>query len=288
MAASTVSNPSKSGNRIKTVFLIVLENHNWSSIMGNPSAPYINQTLLPIASYAERYYTPPHNHPSLPNYLWLVAGTNFGIGDDNPPRDHSLTTSHQLMALLDKARIPWKAYEESAGSNTCPVSDHDLYAVRHDPFVYFNYVTARASYCAQHVRPSSQLAADLMHNAVARYNFITPDVCNDMHDQCAPINDTVKQGDAWLARTVPRILTSRAYRGGGVLFIVWDEGSGDSDGPIGLMALSPYARGHRYAGSLHYTHSSLLRTVEEIFSLHPLLGDAARARDLKQLFSAFP
>jgi phosphatidylinositol-3-phosphatase len=288
MAASTPTQPLSTSHNIKSVFIIVMENHSWSSITGNSSAPYINQTLLPIASHAERYYTPPHNHPSLPNYLWLVAGTNFGISDDNPPGDHSLTTRHQLMALLDQARIPWKAYEEGAGANTCPVTDHDRYAVRHDPFVYFGYVTARVSYCTQHVRPSSQLAADLAHNTVARYNFITPNVCNDMHDQCAPINDAVKQGDDWLARTVPSILSSRAYRRGGVLFIVWDEGSGDSDGPIGLMALSPYARGHRYAGSLYYTHSSLLRTVEEIFNLHPLLGDAARARDLRQLFSAFP
>ena len=40
---------------IKTVFLIVMENKNWSSILGNASAPYINGTLLPKASYATQY-----------------------------------------------------------------------------------------------------------------------------------------------------------------------------------------------------------------------------------------
>ena len=47
-------------HHIKTVFLIVMENHNWTgapsgNIKGNPSAPYINYTLLPMASYANDY-----------------------------------------------------------------------------------------------------------------------------------------------------------------------------------------------------------------------------------------
>src|SRR5262249_13952825 len=63
---------------IRTVFLILMENQNWSSIKGNRSARYINHKLLPIASHAEQYYNPPGIHPSEPNYLWLVAGTNFG------------------------------------------------------------------------------------------------------------------------------------------------------------------------------------------------------------------
>jgi phosphatidylinositol-3-phosphatase len=88
-----------SGHAIRTVFLIVMENNNWSSIKGNASAPYINTTLLPIASHAEQYYNPPGVHPSLPNYLWLEAGTNFGILDDNSPWSHRLTTSSGSSGL---------------------------------------------------------------------------------------------------------------------------------------------------------------------------------------------
>ncbi len=54
---------------IRTVFVIVMENHNWADIAGSPAAPYINGTLLPLASHAERYASPPGVHPSLPNYL---------------------------------------------------------------------------------------------------------------------------------------------------------------------------------------------------------------------------
>src|SRR5438093_3640726 len=49
---------------IHTVFLILMENHDWSSITGSPSAPYINDVLLPMASHAEQYYNPPGLHPS--------------------------------------------------------------------------------------------------------------------------------------------------------------------------------------------------------------------------------
>jgi hypothetical protein len=63
---------------IKTVWVIVMENQNWSSVKGDKSAPYMKQTLLPMASRAERYFNPPNNHPGLPNYLWIEAGTNSG------------------------------------------------------------------------------------------------------------------------------------------------------------------------------------------------------------------
>jgi hypothetical protein len=65
--------------RSSAVFVILMENYNWSDIKGNPDAPYINHSLLPLASYAEHYFNPPSVHPSEPNYLWLEAGTNFGI-----------------------------------------------------------------------------------------------------------------------------------------------------------------------------------------------------------------
>ncbi len=64
---------------VTNVFITLIENKNLSDIKGNPSAPYINDTLLPMSSYAEQYYNPPGIHPSLPNYLWLEAGDNFGI-----------------------------------------------------------------------------------------------------------------------------------------------------------------------------------------------------------------
>jgi hypothetical protein len=277
---------------IKTVFLIVMENHDWSSIQGNPSAPYINKTLLPQASYALNYHNPPGNHPSLPNYLWLEAGTNFGIHNDGSPYENHQSTTQHLVTLLNNTGISWKAYEENISGKECPLNGNDLYAPRHNPMVYFNDVTnnndLQSPHCISHERPFSELAGDLQKNTVARYNFITPNVCDDMHNLlgCATM-DPVKNGDTWLSKEIPMIMASKAYMDGGVIIITWDEAAHD-DAPIGLIVLSPLAKGNGYTNNIHYTHSSTLRTIQEIFRVKPLLGDAANATDLSDLFKTFP
>ena len=271
---------------VKTVFIILMENHTWSSILGSSSAPYINNTLLPMSSFAPQYFNPPHNHPSLPNYLWLEAGTNFGITNDGPPSQNSQTTHQHLVTQLKQKGVTWKAYEEDISGATCPLTDVNKYATKHDPFVYFDDVTnnlnANSSYCIQHIRPFTQLATDLQNNKVARYNFITPNLCDDMHDSCAPTNNSILQGDMWLQQNVPAILNSAVYRNGGALLITWDEAT-LGDGPIGMIVLSPFAKGGGYSNSIHYTHGSTLRSFEEIFGV-PLLRDAANETDLSDLF----
>lgn len=268
-----------------------MENHNWTGIQYSASAPYINNTLLPMASHATQYYNPSGIHPSEPNYLWLEAGTNFGISNDGDPGSNHLGTASHLVTLLNGAGISWKSYQEDISGTACPLTSEGLYAPKHNPMVFFDDVTntndALSAYCIAHVRPYSELADDLTNGTVARYNFITPDLCHDMHDSCAPLQNPIKQGDAWLSTEVPKILESQAYEQNGVVFITWDEGVG-GDGPIGLIVLSPYAKGGGYANAIHYTHSSTLRTLEEIFGVTPLLGDAVNATDLSDLFATFP
>ena len=276
---------------IQTVFIILMENHDWSSFKGSADAPYINGVLLPMASYCAQYYTPPGNHPSEPNYLWLEAGTNFGILNDyDPSINHQKTTRH-LVTLLQSAGISWKTYQEDVSGTYVPLTSTNAYAPKHNPFVYFDDVTGTNNpnwaYGIAHIRRYNELAANLAANTVARYNFITPNLCDDGHDSCAPLYNPVRQEDNWLAAQVPYILNSAAYKNGGALFITWDEGASGHDGPLGMIVLSPLARGGGYFNSIHYTHSSTLRTFQEIFGVTPLLGDAVNATDLSDLFSRF-
>jgi hypothetical protein len=183
-----------------------------------------------------------------------------------------------VVTLLDAAGISWKAYQEDISGTNCPLSDQGLYAVRHDPFVFFDDVTnasdPQSPYCIAHIRPYAELASDLQSGTVARYNFITPNLCNDTHNSCPPLNNPVAQGDAWLSTALPPILQSTRYQNSGAVLITWDEGLG-GDGPIGMIVVSPRGKGGGYANAIHYTHSSMLRTLEEIFAVTPLLGDAA-------------
>ena len=281
--------PSAAGNLppLQTVFVILLENHNWSEFKGSSNAPFINGTLLPLGAHGEQAYTPPGMHPSEPNYLWLEAGTNFGILNDKDPASNHQNTTNHLVTQLARAGITWKAYQEDIAGDVVPLTPTNGYVPRHDPFVFFDDLTGtndpHNAYAIAHIRPYPELAGDLASNTVARYNFITPNVCDDGHNVCAPQNNSVQQTDDWLASEVPKILNSAAYTNQGAVFITWDEGANSSDGPIGLILLSPLVRGG-YSNSLHYTHSSLLRTLQEIFGVSPWLGDAANATDLNDLF----
>jgi len=302
-------------SRVKTVWVILMENHNWTGnnagaafgdpdIKGSLLAPYANGQLLDTSAHAERYFNPPGNHPSQPNYLWLEAGTNFGVLADTQPGQPQLNTHLHLVRLLEDAGISWTAYAEpdfgSPVFDNCPL-DFSNFDVEHLAFVYFNDVNhglnPQSAECIKHVRPYYQLATDLADHTSAQYNFIVPNVCHDGHEGVSPCdaleskNNTLR-GDTWLKQNVPLILQSDEYKQGGALFIIWDEAEDSgafSDGPIGMFLLSPFAKGGgttAYSNSIHYDHSSTLKTLQEIFQVGPLLGAAAdpKTNDLSDLF----
>ncbi len=278
---------------INHVFLIVLENHDWAEIKGSPECPYINQYLLPAASVADHYFTPTNLHPSLPNYLWLVAGTNFGILNDQSPLTNTRDTTNHLGWQLDRAGVTWRNYAENVPTNTLPLSTVGNYVPRHVPFLYFKNINTNLTYITNHIRPYQELALDLERGSVAGFNFITPNLTNDMHNSVGTMGRR-KLGDNWLAENVPRILNSSAWKSGGLLLIAWDEGTRnatndlESDGPLGLIVLAPTAKGHGYVNHFHYDHSATLRTVQDIFGLQPYLGAAATSPDLADLFISIP
>jgi hypothetical protein len=302
-------------SKVKTVWIILMENHNWTGnntgaafgdpdLKGSSLAPYVNGSLLATSAHAEQYYNPPGNHPSQPNYLWLEAGTNFGVLADTQPGQPQLTTRQHLVTLLQNAGISWRAYAEpdfgSPVYDVCPL-DFTYLDVEHLPFVYFSDVneglSKHSKECIDNVRPYYQMATDLANQTSARYNFITPNVCHDGHEQIHPCDsnepsDNTLRGDTWLQQNVPLITNSAEYKAGGALFIIWDEAEDSgaySDGPIGVFLLSPFAKGSgksEYSNSIYYTHSSTLKTVEEIFGVTPLLGGAGDAStvDLSDFF----
>ena len=278
---------AQSHTNLQTVFLLVMENVNWPTLKTNVgSAPYLVNTLLPMASFCDQFYTPPGLPGSLPNYFWLEAGTNYGITDSSDPSAHLLPTTNHLTTQLRDAGISWKAYVENISGTNCPTASAGLYAAYHNPFVYFTDIISNAPYCLSHIRPYEELAEDLASNRVARYNFIIPNLCHDSHNSsgCATA-DRVKNGDLWMAAELPRILGSKAWTNQGALFITWDEGTGGGlNGPIGLILLSPLAKGHGYVSTNRYDHASTLRTLQEIFGTRPFLQNAARAPSLGDLF----
>jgi phosphatidylinositol-3-phosphatase len=277
-----------------------MENHNWigsGGISGSSEAPYINKTLVPMAAAANNYFNPPGLHPSLPNYLWMEAGQNFGIHADGEPSQYHQSTHAHLSELLHNAGIPWRAYEESISGKNCPLEPQGptdstgshIYQPRHFPQIYFEDMTSEenpdSSYCIQHARPFTSLAGDLKANTIGRYNFVTPNLCDDGHDTCG--GNEIAHIDAWLKKSLPIILDSAQYKAGHVVIFITADEAANGDGPIPFLALGSGVK-KDYKNEIRYTHSSLLRTLEEIFKVKPMLGGAAGSNDLKDLFTVFP
>jgi hypothetical protein len=143
------------------------------------------------------------------------------------------------------------------------------------------------NYCVAHIQPFQELAADLTNNAVPRYNFITPNLCDDMHNSagCAT-SDRIRNGDNWLAGAVPRILASPAYQNNGAIFITCDEGHRRKvAGPHRHdRGFAPGERRRLCEHEPRYSHASTLRTMQAVFGVQPFLCDAANASDLSDLF----
>jgi hypothetical protein len=221
-----------------------------------------------------------------------------------------------LPQQLTEHGLTWKGYMDGMGTpcrhpvlntrdDTQQAKVGDQYAARHNPFVYFSWVTD-SPLCAQRVVDLAQMDADLGSvTTTPNLSYITPDLCNDWHD--APCVDGRPGGlasaDAFLRTWVPKILASPAFAKDGLLVITADESDGPQsdasaccgEGPapnsalpgitglgggrVGALVISRWTTAGTWS-TTPYNHYSLLASIEEIFGLDPL-GYAA-APDLNR------
>jgi phosphatidylinositol-3-phosphatase len=327
------------------VFIVVLENENAASTFGpQTQIPYLAKTLTSKGAYVPNYYG--IGHLSLDNYIAMVSGqapnpetqadcqffTNFapgfpttdgqyvGHGCVYPPGVQNIATQ------LEGAGYTWRGYMQDMANSapsepaTCrhpAIGAHDStqsatatdqYAARHNPFVYFHSIIEFPT-CQANDVDLSRLSPELASKATTpNYAFISPDLCNDGHDEPCPDGQPggMVQANSFLQGLVPQILASPAYKDRGLLIITFDEAEaepggsappdasaccneqpgpntpnpggpipGPGGGRIGAVMLSPCIR----AGTVSkdpYNHYSLLRSIENNFGLSHL-GYAGQA-----------
>jgi hypothetical protein len=176
------------------VFVIVLENESAAVTFGaNSPAPYVSKTLPARDAFVPNYYGV--GHASLDNYIAVISGqapnastqadcgvfANFAttgpLGSFGQQSGNGCvypSTVPTLPAQLATAKLTWRDYNEDMGADptresaTCghPVvgqPDHteaatptDMYASRHDPFVYFHSIIDNAGLCDSHVVGASE------------------------------------------------------------------------------------------------------------------------------------
>ncbi|HET6209845.1 MAG TPA: alkaline phosphatase family protein [Jatrophihabitans sp.] len=236
---------SEHGAPLDHIFVIMLENHSQSSVIGDPNAPYLN-SLATKYSTADQYYGV--THPSMPNYIAAIAGDNFGLQDDNDQNVVNLDRQN-LVDQLEAKHIKWGAYMDTLPANKldrfgpvvngAPVS---LYAKKHNPFVLFDDVKNNPARMAQ-VKDYTALGADLNAPGAPQFVWISPNQCNDMHggvytavadhpETPCPYGSTkddandaaLKQkADTFVHGAVDTITHSRAWTRNSAIVIVTDE-----------------------------------------------------------------
>ena len=283
----------------KVIFVIPMENKGQAQIYGDMiNAPYINKTLMVAYPHTTNFGDELPALVSEPHYVWMESGNNsfsdhVFSGDSDPSATNSTSSTAHLVTQLQTAGISWMSYQEDITAGTCPVASAGFYACKHDPFVFFQDVSgsppsAANAGCASHHKPLTALTTDLQNKTVAAYNFITPDLCHDMHGAsgCPQANTNagnIKAGDDWLRANLPPII-DYAMAHNGYVFVTWDEG--DATNLIPFIAIGKNAIAGR-AGTVAYTHSSLLKSEEEILGV-PVLAAATSASDFSDLFTSFP
>jgi phosphatidylinositol-3-phosphatase len=266
--AATSTSTSTSSTHI---YLIVMENKGYNNIVGNADAPYINSL---VADYGLATNYNGVAHPSEPNYLALFSGSTQGISDD---ANHDFT-GQNLADQIEAHGKTWRVFAQNVplecftGATAANGEDGTgTYARKHEPSISFTDISTVPSHCANitnfaHFDP-----------AAADFEFIAPNLCNDMHD-CS-----VATGDAFLRNFVPTILNSPAWQQGGVLFITWDEGEGAlSNNHVPTLIISK-AVPSGFQSDAAYDHYSLLRTIEDAWELG-CLNKTCSANNMNEFF----
>jgi len=264
--------PSGSLPNFSHVYVIILENEDYSSIVDSNSAPYINSL---IAQYGLATSFTAEGHPSEPNYIALTSGGTQGITDDSL-RDLGV---NNLFDQVESSGRTWHAYMQGypgdcfTGASSPAIVDGvgkaGAYVRKHNPAISYIDISANKTRCAN----ITNLAG--FDPAAANFEFITPNMINDMHD------GTIADGDDFLKAFLPQITSSSAFADS-VVFITFDEGTEKvNGGHIATLAITPNMT-PGYKASAAYTHYSMLHTIEQAWGL-PYLGSAASASSM-----AFP
>ncbi len=281
------SSPSLAGGGESRVAIVVLENMAYSSVIGNPAAPYLNQ-LASQYGLATSYFA--NTHPSIGNYFMMTTGQVI-TNDDS--FSGTVTASNLARAIVASGKT-WKVYAQSLPSVGYTGGDQYPYLRHHNPFSYFSDVLDDPAQAANMV-PATELVADLGAGALPSYSFIVPDAQNDGHDcpagmSSCTLNDKLAAADAWVQQNVSPLVSSSAFSNG-VVVVVFDE-SATSDTQNGgghvvaIVAGGAAQRG--FQSSTFHQHQNLLRLVCDRLSLGTCPGAGAGAGGMSEFIQAQP
>lgn len=259
--------------RLEHIWVFVMGSEAYEGVIGNVAAPYTNQ-LATAYGVASDYYAV--DHPSLPNYLAMIAGSTKGCTTDTCPGGYPDRT---VVGQLHSRGLSWAGYFEDLPHEGYVGGDQGGYVRHHNPFLYFQEVMTSPSMKTS-LRPLPSLIDDLPDPPA--FSLIVPNI----HHQIQ--NGSIPEGDRWLRAHVDPVIRSSGFQRGGAIFITWAESAkGDtagcclpevSGGRVPLIAVLSGGR-RAFRTSREHCVYSLLRTIQDSFGLPSLARSGARAID---------
>jgi phosphatidylinositol-3-phosphatase len=247
--------------RPRHTVIVMMENHSYGEIIGNPQARYLNYLARHGALFTRSFAI---THPSEPNYLALFSGRTHGVTSDACPV--SFRAPNLARDLLAR-HLSFTGYAEdlpATGSLACSSGN---YARKHVPWTDFPNVPRSLS------RPFSRWPLGHLARLPA-VSFVIPNLCHDMH------NCGVAAGDDWLRLHLGGY-ASWAMTHDSVLIVTWDEDDGTVVNHIPTIFYGQPVRPGRYRERI--THYSVLRTIEAAYGLRHD-GHAATTRPITNVW----
>jgi acid phosphatase len=272
-AAITVTAPS-GGAQFGHVFIVTLENNDYTSVIGNASMPYLNG-LAQQYGLATQYYA--NTHPSIGNYFMLATGQ---IITNNDSYSTVVSVDNIVRELLAAGKT-WKSYAEDLPAVGYTGGDVGNYARKHNVFALLSDV-ANDPVQVRNLVPFTQFATDLANGALPTFSNIVPNLCNDAHD-CA-----LSTADTWLTNNIDPLIKSATFQRDGLLIIVFDESSSDNTnggGRVCWVAVSGTKSRPGYQSTTLYQHQSTLRVMLKGLGVTTFPGAAAGASDMSEFFT---
>ncbi len=231
------------------IVIIIEENKPFTKIIGNPSAPYINDLTKRGVLFTASYGV---THPSQPNYLALISGSTHGISSNDCPLE--LSGSNLASELIDKG-MSFASYAESMPQPGFDGCSHDEYFRKHNPLANWRRLK-------QFNRTFDDFPVD--PGELPTVALVIPNQHNDMHD------GSISQGDVWLTKNIDHYVRW-AMMHDSLLILTWDEDDDSEDNRIATFFIGPMVKPG--VSDQHITHYNVLRTIEEMYGLS-YLGDS--------------
>ena len=281
-AAQTAA--GSSAHHFDRVVIIVLENGDYEAAVKDKNLAALAASGASFSNFHALF------HPSYPNYLAMVAGTDFGIHrrgryladrQVNFPND----AAHKTIAdRLIANGLDFKNYAEELPEGNCPFridSQHVSkrkagdYVRRHVPFLSFAEVQEK--WCDRVVRVDSNKGNSLLGDdnffvkdakaGLVAYSFYSPNMNNDGH------NTNVGVAGAWVRKFLDKTFSEK-LRKGTLVVVTFDESDHNSDNKIYTLFLGDMVKDASQQDpkvlDRRYTHYNVLRTIEDNFGLQPL------------------